>query len=611
MFSSSLPVAMSCTSQTAFAQTDLLRVPHAALTAFIALILSAVPAAAAGDSLIMPVTNVLQMDNPPLASQPTSRRRCDKQCHTSEAQRQAKQRSKSTRPPEDKQSDGVAKDLVAEPPPAPEEQEVKPKTQPYPVVDPGYCLPSGQYRWLTQAGPREGVVPNPTYSQQPGIAPGKFEDSGYPAVCDQLIKLIGKDARGTPISNAEFATLVAAQAQQVSELVNDPERRIYQAQAEQAAKQADASNNAAECAEGSGDTAFENITEYLLNVANEEAGTPTTSRAPFKVQSQAVWMVQQMYKQCYIPMAILFLLPGAVITQAKSLVSYNMLGTRDDDTTTPFAGIMRATIAVFLIPATQLVMSYVIDVGNSVTYCVSEELKKHGGIETVLKWAHEQTYNNAEPQYQNYQPNFKPVEGQPEIGKISGKTESKMRWEDQTHLSSTMQSWFNTLNNVLAQGLLIINAFQLVMMCYLLLLGPIAASFFAWPSGVGRDLFRKTFAGWLDGVVILALWKFWWNICLLCMALRLASGYVQNPTDQYELFMYTAFMAILTFVPFNPFEFRPGEIVSHVLEKAQQHAGRAGQTGAGSGGGPAGGAGNASGPAGAGGPVGARHSRQH
>jgi len=314
-----------------------------------------------------------------------------------------------------------------------------------------------------------------------------------------------------------------------------------------------------------------------------------------------------MYKKCYIPMAILFLLPGAILTQVKSLVSFGFFGSKDEDTQHPFTGILRAIIAIFLIPMTQLTVSYVIDVGNSVTHCVVEELDRHGGLEAIYKWAHEQTYSNTEPQYQNHVTNDQPDHADPKIGKISGKTEKAMLWEHQTNLSSTMQLWFNTMNNVLAQGLIIINAFQLVMICYLFLLGPIAASFFAWPSGVGRDLFRKCFSSWLDGVVILCLWKFWWNIVLLCMAIRLSSGYVTNPTDQWEMFMYTAFMCILTFVPFNPFEFRPGEIVSHILEKAQQHAGKAGQTGAGTGGNQSGNGG--AGPGGASGPVGAKHSK--
>lgn len=576
------------------------------LSACAAFVTLQIPAWAVPDYVIKN-TNVLSLDRPEEMSTPKHRERRDEQDHVPEAQREAKKREEATRPPERDSNDGVDKSYIEQQPPQPQEKQVAKQPKPYHVLDQGYCLPSGQYHWNTLAGPRIGVVPNPTYAQQQGIAPGQFRDSGYPGVVDILEKLISDESKGTPISNAEFATLVAAQHEAIAELVNDPLKRMHQAQTEATAKQSDAANNAAECAEGSGDMAFLNITHNLINVANEEAGTPTDSRNPFKSYSQAIWMVQQMYKKCFIPMAILFLLPGAVLTQVKSLVSFGVMHGRDEDCSSPFSGILRAMIAIFLIPATQLTVSYVIDIGNSVTQCVTQELNRHGGLESIYKWSHEQTYSNAEKQYQNFIKNDQPARGEAEIGKISGKPEDKMLWEHQTNLSTTMQMWFNTLNNVLAQGLIIINAFQTVMICYLFLLGPIAASFFAWPSGVGKDLFRKTFASWLDGVVVLCLWKFWWNVCLLCMAIRLSSGYVTNPTDEWEMFMFTAFMAILTFVPFNPFEFRPGEIVSHVLEKAQQHAGKAGQTGAGSG---AGGGGNGgAGPGGASGPVGAKHSK--
>jgi hypothetical protein len=491
-----------------------------------------------------------------------------------------------------------------------EEKKTEEKEKPYWLVDLGYCLPSGQYRWITKAGLREGCVPNPTYAQKPpvpgGMGPGKFKDSYWPAMADQLMDLIPDEAKGTPISNAEFATLCAAQAEQISELMTEPERNINKAQAEGAAKMADQANNSAECAEGNCGAAWSTMTNYLINVANESAAEPTDSRNPFKKYSQAVWMVQQMYKKCYIPMAILFLLPGAVITQCKSLVGFGIMHSRDEDASSPFSGIFRATIAIFLIPATQLAVSYIIDTGNAVTECVVKELDKNGGLEVIKDWAHQQTYNNEEPKYKNFVENKVPQPNQPEIGKISGDDEEKMLWERQTMPSTLMQQWYNTFNQMVGQGLAIINAFQLVMICYLFLLGPIAASFFAWPSGIGRDLFRKVFASWLDGVVVLALWKFWWNIVLLCMAIRLSSGIVSNPTDQYEMYMFTAFMAMLLFVPFNPFEFRPGEVVSHVLEKAQQQAGKAGQSsGSGAGTGPSGGSGNGGGNGGS--PAGPKH----
>ena len=55
---------------------------------------------------------------------------------------------------------------------------------------------------------------------------------------------------------------------------------------------------------------------------------------------------------------------------------------------------------------------------------------------------------------------------------------------------------------------------------------------------------------------------------LICMTVRLQSGGV-NPFDPFEVYYLVAFLCIMMFVPFNPFDFKPGEIVGHALEKAQ------------------------------------------
>src|SRR4030095_146601 len=74
----------------------------------------------------------------------------------------------------------------------------------------------------------------------------------------------------------------------------------------------------------------------------------------------AVAVVQRMYKEVFLPMALLFLLPGAVFTQLKGLVGQSMLG-GGEDSVNPFTGIIRAIIAIFLIPSTQLIVSSCID----------------------------------------------------------------------------------------------------------------------------------------------------------------------------------------------------------------------------------------------------------
>src|SRR5208337_1338092 len=110
-----------------------------------------------------------------------------------------------------------------------------------------------------------------------------------------------------------------------------------------------------------------------------------------------------------------------------------------------------------------------------------------------------------------------------------------------------------------------------------------------WPSGVG-SLFKRVFINWVDAVINLSLWRFWWVVVVLIMYVRIltlkALGEYQ-PNNQWEMAMYAAFMVIICYVPFMPFEFKPGDMVDKVLEKAEQ-----GQQGGGGGGG--GGGGNSS-----------------
>ncbi len=106
--------------------------------------------------------------------------------------------------------------------------------------------------------------------------------------------------------------------------------------------------------------------------------------------------------------------------------------------------------------------------------------------------------------------------------------------------------------------------------CYLFLLGPVAAAMFAWPEGVG-SLFRPIFANWVNALCDLVLWRFWWCIILLCMCTRInwlkdIGSY--DPSSAWEPIVYTAFMVMLAYVPFSALEFRPGDMVDSLLEKA-------------------------------------------
>jgi hypothetical protein len=229
---------------------------------------------------------------------------------------------------------------------------------------------------------------------------------------------------------------------------------------------------------------------------------------------------------------------------------------------------------VFLIPATQLFVSYTIDVGNSLTYEVVNY--RLFDLNIIKEWRDEQTYQMDANQNANHIENIPDSAVQ---GKSFSDPEKQVTWEHQNFLTSTGQQWFNTIDNLLSQGMLCLTAFQVVMIMYLFLLGPVAAALYAWP-GVGGDVFRKVYANWMDGVVLVTLWKFWWVVVLLCMSIRLqvfqdlGDGVPREST--FEQFMLAAFTAILMYVPFNPFDFRPGDLVDSVLQQAQSQTSKGG-----------------------------------
>ena len=121
-------------------------------------------------------------------------------------------------------------------------------------------------------------------------------------------------------------------------------------------------------------------------------------------------------------------------------------------------------------------------------------------------------------------------------------------------------------------GLLILAAFQLGMTCYLFLMGPIAAALYAWPGSVGR-LFKPVFINWVNATVTISLWRFWWILIVFVMVTRLSwlreiGEYV--PNTEWEALMLGCFMVMMMYVPFAPFELKPGELVDRLMEKAKE-----------------------------------------
>ncbi len=380
---------------------------------------------------------------------------------------------------------------------------------------------------------------------------------------------------GRPVTNQVQGMGEAHSAMAGMQMTGDPNAKGNSCKSGACGNQASSASSAGEDTLECMQNALDGMTLNLINVANEDAGSACSPDQVSKTYANAVWMVMKMYKACFIPMAVLFLLPGALITNTKTMVSFGILHNgNDEDCTTPFAGIMRSVVAIFLIPATQMIVSYMIDVGNSLQF----SCQPYVNIPLIIIWAQEQVQIFKPDQQGNPIKNLPNVPMAPWRGKFAGMPQAGAMLEQISGLDAALSELANECCHILSEGLTIAYAFQLATVCYLFLLGPIAAAFFAWPSGVGKDLFRKAFSSWVDGVVLVSLWKFWWNVILICMTVRCESGAL-NPFDVFEVYYLVAFLLILMVVPFNPFDFKPGEIVSKALEKAQSVASKVAEAG--------------------------------
>lgn len=361
----------------------------------------------------------------------------------------------------------------------------------------------------------------------------------------------------TPLTNGQFAQAVQLWLNSATQIGQSPEAQLASAVTAMQQQQAGAANATGKA----GIEALKDILAILVasnvNVANEAAGTPGSTTAPFRPVSQAVWMVQQMYHRVYLPLAILLLLPGAVILQMKALIAHSLLGGGDEDSQGgPFGHIMRALIAIFLIPATQLILSYSIDVGNSLSY----EAARQVDVQEIYTWVKSQ-----------YDADTQAVQAQQAAG-------ANPEIDPRPTSQQTFDMAINALCMFLLYGLLIVFAFQMVMSCYLMLLGPVAAALYTWPGLVGR-LFRNVFTSWVDAVVNLSLWRFWWVMIVLAMVTRIQwlkeiGEYV--PNTEWETLMFMCFLVMMCYVPFSPFELKPGELVDRLLSKAKEMSGGGG-----------------------------------
>jgi hypothetical protein len=384
-----------------------------------------------------------------------------------------------------------------------------------------------------------GPPTGPVYHHWPMWEGGpKTVDGGLnPAFSTDLPPCVQK---GAPPSDlvSNLSSLTAAKRQADEQLTTN----FHSAQAQAQSQTQSAGEAAHASTQAQLSSNLSTVQTSLINVANENAGTPVVASAPTKTLSQAIWMVQQMYKHIFIPLALLLILPGAVLSQMFSVIGNSGLTYGTDEAANPFTGILRGLVAIFLIPATQVIVSYGIDVGNSSTAEITNFIQ----VESIMNWT---------------QPMTNPYGGMQPMQKENAQ-------KDQTSAGALMDTGLGTIQMLLSNALMVLAAYQVVLACYLFLFGPISAAFLAWPSTVG-GLFKPVFSKWLQGLLNLVMWRFWWCVIVLIMTTRLQwlqqSG---QPIDgPWEKLVFTAFTVMLVYVPFNSLDFSPGAMVDQLLAK--------------------------------------------
>jgi hypothetical protein len=457
-------------------------------------------------------------------------------------------------------------------------------------------------------------VPGPLY-----VWPKHVNEGGSVQVPTQRDTAIGKHlvkTFGYPVSDTQFQIIQRLDDNMMLEEAFDPERRMWMESAMGAIKATSAANSIANMGRNQGAGAITFAQTFLRN---------------FTTESNNVW--QRIRSELFIPMAFLLLLPGAVLAQVRAIIAQGMPVMGEVN---PFEGIIRAIIAIFFIPATYLVISWGIDLSNSIAWEINAGYARiaHGdmyndaicaqkrafpirkdkqnknaiptqGISSSLAAAASGGISSSLAAAATGQDVFAGVEslsfdvgaGDPcsqsggQGGSQSGGTTGSSSDESSSVLQSTQRLVVNGANAGLTATWNVLCAFQMAYLYYLWCMGPIVAALWVWPIGQ----LRGSLASWAEGVVTLCFWSLFWNTTILLMACFKGVGDTG-----------TIMMTALNFLAVNcvkyAFDF------SGLIKAAGQQAGQAASKGAGGKGGGGGGGHGGGGQGAAQGAPGAAHS---
>ncbi|HEY9732650.1 MAG TPA: hypothetical protein V6C89_12100 [Drouetiella sp.] len=318
---------------------------------------------------------------------------------------------------------------------------------------------------------------------------------------------------GYPVSDTQLQVIQRYNQNRMLEQAFDPEKIMWASSATAGMQATSAANSAASASVNQAQSAIDFTKKYLTNFTSEAGNR---------------W--QKIRDQLFIPMAILLLLPGAVLAQVKAIVSQGSPVLGD---TNPFEGILRSIIAIFLIPATFLVINYGIDVSNSITFTIADEYKRIFGTDMYedAQCAQKRAFpvnpsdrndnaviagenpptgqgTTAWDPYEALTLNLRQYDPCAKIDKTRTPDE---RVRDAKKITRLMM---NGANAGLTGTWNVMCAFQMAFLYYLWCMGPIAAALWVWPM----QRLRTALPSWIEGVVTLCFWSLFWNTTVLLMA---------------------------------------------------------------------------------------------
>ncbi len=287
---------------------------------------------------------------------------------------------------------------------------------------------------------------------------------------------------GYPVSDTQFQLIQRYNDNRLLDQMFDPEKVIWASTAISNVQSSAAANSASSMAYNQAANAINYMGAYLEN---------------FTVMANNRWSAIR--NQLFIPIAILLLLPGAVLAQVRAIIA---AGTPVLGQVNPFEGIFRSLIAIFMIPGTYLIMNYGIDISNSITYTIATGYSNLFGSNMYQDAVAAQKSANQQMTTSNTMAN-------------SGSSSSSV--------PATSASPYNTAGSQLLMGLSkgslsttwnILCAFQVVYLRYLWCMGPIVAALWVWPI----NSLRAALPSWIEGVVVLCFWSLFWNTTIALLA---------------------------------------------------------------------------------------------